>query len=57
MTWKSRKFVTYFVWQAAWTVLLWFGKLPSDAYVQVTQWGFTAYCAGNVGEHFAKKGA
>jgi len=57
MTWKSRKFVAYFVWQAAWTVLLWFGKLPSDAYVQVTQWGFTAYCAGNVGEHFAKKGA
>lgn len=48
--WTSRKFWAVMVWQAVICVLLWFGKLPVDAFESITWLLLGGYLGANVAQ-------
>lgn len=53
--WSSRKFAAAMVWQGVMTGLLWFEKLPTEAYVTVTWLILGGYFVGNVVQKYAER--
>ena len=52
---KSRKFGIFIALEVLSTSLLLFGFIDSSQWVNMTQWAFGIYAAGNIGEHFTNK--
>ena len=52
---ESRKVAVFMVVWVAATTLLWFGKLDTMGWIDLTKWGFAALAAGLSAEHFADK--
>lgn len=48
--WTSRKFWAMVVWEAVMVFLLWFGKLPVDAFVSLTWLLLGGYFVSNVAQ-------
>ncbi len=50
-----RKVIVFGCLSGAATVLLWFGKITSDQWVDLLKWSFPALVVGNAVEHIGER--
>lgn len=52
---SSRKVLVFLIVFGVISLFTWFAKIGPEVFKEVTIWGFGFLCAGNVGEHYAKR--
>ena len=53
--WDSRKLWVALLVFATAVVLLWFGKISSTDFVNITNWAFASYVIGNAADKFSER--